>query len=59
MRDAGSVEEWLDHNAGRRLTAAGGWLKRWNNFGGRGCLATGVPYEKLYMTHVCFEEQVF
>lgn len=33
MCDAGDVEELPDRNGVRRLTAAGGWRKRWNNWG--------------------------
>lgn len=52
MRDDSAVEELPDQNGTRRLTAAGGWGKRWNHRGGRGGLTTAVPYENLNMPYI-------
>lgn len=34
MQDDGTVEELVDRNGIKRLTAAGGWKKRWNHWAG-------------------------
>lgn len=60
MRDAGSVEELPDRNSFRRLTAASGWRKRWNHWGGLGCFSTGVSDDNLELTYFrCEEEGVY
>lgn len=56
MRDAGTVEELADRNGIKHLTAAGGWKKRWNQWGGHGCLTTAVPDGNLYMSYTSCEE---
>lgn len=55
MQDAGAVEEFHDRNVTRHLTATGGWRKRLNHWGGRGCLNAEVLYENLFMKYIRFE----
>lgn len=50
----------VDRNEIKLLTAEGGWKKRWNRWGGSGCLNTEVTHDNLDMPYArCKEEGVY
>lgn len=57
MKDAGAVEELVERNEFKPLTAAGGWKKWWNNWGSCGCLTMEVTHDNLEIPYIRCERR--